>query len=133
MVSYATSVKEAIKEAKWTIKQLKNYHIDLPVAYDWENFKEFEKYKINLHTLNEMSKTFIKEIEKEGYKGLLYSSKSYLNAWEANNNIWFAHYTEDKNYENKYDVWQITDTGKIAGIETPVDIDIMYLGGSSNE
>ncbi len=126
--SYANSVASAKKDAKWVIKQIKNYNIKLPVAFDWEEWKYFNEYNLSFFGLTNMADEFLKEIEKENYKGMLYSSKTYLeNIWlETNYDIWLAHYTEKTNYQGKYKMWQLCDNGKIDGIDGPVDIDIMY-------
>ena len=83
---------------------------------------------MSLYELNEIAITFTKQIEKNGYDSMIYSSKNFLKyAWNENEyNIWIAHYNENANYEKKYKMWQICDDGKIEGIDTPIDIDIMY-------
>ena len=127
-VSYATDEKEIEDEVKFILKNIKKYDVDLPIAFDWEHWRNFSQYNINLHTLNNLSKVFIDEVKKKNYKGILYSSKNYLNyAWYENTNpVWIAHYNENENYQNMYDMWQLCDDGKIDGIEGFVDIDIMY-------
>lgn len=126
--SYANSNKKAKEDAKWVIKQIKKYKIDLPVAFDWEEWSSFNEYHLSFFGLTSMADTFLKTIEKAGYDGLLYSSKSYLeNVWlEENYPIWLAHYTENTNYKGNYKIWQLCDNGKVDGIDTMVDIDIMY-------
>jgi GH25 family lysozyme M1 (1,4-beta-N-acetylmuramidase) len=59
---------------------------------------------------------------------MVYSSKNYLeNIWnKLNSNIWLAHYTDETNYSGNYNVWQICNDGKVEGISSLVDIDIMY-------
>lgn len=127
-VSYATDEKEIKDEVKFILKNIKKYDVDLPIAFDWEHWRNFSQYNINLHTLNNLSKVFIDEVKKKNYKGILYSSKNYLNyAWYENTNpVWIAHYNENENYQNMHDMWQLCDDGKIDGIEGFVDIDIMY-------
>ncbi len=126
--SYANSNKKAKEDAKWVMKQIKKYKIDLPVAFDWEEWSSFNEYHLSFFGLTSMADTFLKTIEKAGYDGLLYSSKSYLeNVWlEENYPIWLAHYTENTNYKGNYKIWQLCDNGKVDGIDTMVDIDIMY-------
>ena len=36
--SYANTKEKAIKDAKWILDQIKDYQVDLPVAFDWENW-----------------------------------------------------------------------------------------------
>lgn len=126
--SYANNEKEARKEARWIIQKLKNYSINLPIAFDWENWDEFSTFHISFHTLNKVAKAFISEVEKYGYRGILYSSKHYLeNIWyEDDYTKWLAYYTNNNDYKNKYLLWQLCNDGKIEGINGYVDIDIMY-------
>lgn len=126
--SYANSDKKAKQDARWVLKQIKDYQVELPIAFDWEEWSNFNEYNLSFFGLTNMANTFIKTVEKKGYKGLMYSSKTYLeNIWLDNkNDIWLAYYTNNNDYQGKIKMWQICDTGKVDGINTPVDIDILY-------
>lgn len=127
--SYADSKEKAFIDALWVISKLKNYKIDLPVAYDWENWSSYNKFNLSFYNLTENARTFINTIEKFGYKSILYSSKSYLeNIWlNYNEPVWLAHYTSKTNYKGKYNFWQMTSSGIVDGIkDNTVDINIMY-------
>ena len=127
--SYADSKEEARNQAKWVVKNIKKYDIDLPVVFDWENFDHYRAYNLSFYNLTEMAKEFMKEIEDSGYESMLYSSKAYLESvWmEGDYNVWLAHYTGKTDYDKKHNIWQITDRGKVPGINnSTVDIDIMY-------
>ena len=128
--SYANSIEKAKQDAEWVIEQLKDYKIDLPIAYDWENWSSYNKFKMSFNTLTRSAEMFINTVEQNGYKGILYSSKSYLeDIWlNGDYNVWLAHYTNKTNYQGDYDFWQMTSSGVIDGInENTVDIDIQYL------
>ncbi len=124
--SYADSIDAARKEAKWVLKQIKDYKIELPIAFDWEEWNNFNDYHLSFFELSSMADAFIREVEKAGYQGMLYSSKNYLeNIWfPTNHGIWLAHYAKSTNYAGKYRFWQITSNAKIEGIEGPVDVDL---------
>ncbi len=127
--SYADSKEAAIKEAKWVIKQIKKYDIDLPVVFDWENWSIYQEFNLSFYHLTEMANAFIKTIEASGYNATLYSSKNYLeNIWyDINHPVWLAHYTKETNYAGSYKYWQMCNNGKVSGIaDNLVDIDIMY-------
>ena len=127
--SYANSKNDAIKEAKWVISKIKKYNVELEIAFDWENWSEFQEFDLSFYHLTEAAQAFIDTVEKAGYKGMLYSSKNYLeNIWlPLKGNIWLAHYTSQTTYEGKYKVWQLCNNGKVDGInDNYVDIDIMY-------
>lgn len=125
--SYASSVKEAKNQAKWVIEQLDPYKIDLPVVFDWECYTFFNSFHISIYDLNEIADTFLKEIEKEGYEGMLYGSKNYLETiWKTGKyKTWLAHYTEKTTYNEEYLMWQFTNRGSVPGISTMVDVDVM--------
>lgn len=128
--SYAKTEKEAKRQARWVIQQLKGYDISLPIVFDWENWNTYTKFHISFHTLNQVATVFLEEVEKNGYGGMLYSSKYYLeNIWyrEEYANIWLAYYTKNNDYNGKYLLWQVCNDGKIDGIDGYVDIDILYL------
>lgn len=126
--SYANSVEAAKKDAKWVLKQIKDYDIDMPVAFDWEEWNNFNSYNLSLFGLTSLSEEFLNTIKKEGYKTLHYSSKSYLeDAWmNTSHDVWLAHYTKETNYQGDYKMWQLCDNGKVDGIDGLVDIDIYY-------
>lgn len=125
--SVATSAKEAKEQAKWVIKTLNKEKIDLPIAFDWENWSKWNSLKISFHTLNEIGNSFINTINDNGYKGMLYGSKFYLETlWDDYDLVWLANYTEKTSYKGKYLMWQMANNGKIEGIKGDVDIDILY-------
>lgn len=128
--TYANSIEKSREDALWVVEQLKDYKIDLPIAYDWENWSSYNKFKMSFNTLTRSAEMFIETVNKHGYQGLLYSSKSYLEQiWlKGNYRVWLAHYTDKTNYRGNYDYWQMTSSGVVDGItENTVDIDIMCL------
>lgn len=125
--SDANSVEMAKKEIEYTLNLIKDYNIELGIAYDWENFTDFNSYNISLHTLNKMSEAFLDTAKENGYQPILYSSKYYLeNLWDKNYDIWVAQYADNNTYEGEYIMWQQCSDGRIDGINAYVDIDIMY-------
>ena len=127
--SYANSIQKAKEDALWVIDQIKNYDIDLPIAFDWENWSKFNSFHISFNNLTKAAGIFIKTLEEHGYSGMLYSSKSYLeNIWLENNYpTWLAHYTSETDYKGNFKCWQRTSLAKIDGITTnTVDFDICY-------
>lgn len=126
--SYAGNEKEAIEDAKWVIEQIKDYKIELPVVLDWEEWSNFNRYHISFYELTNIAEAFLQEIEKAGYQGMLYSSKTYLeHIWfETDYDVWLAHYTDKTNYAGNYQYWQMTSNGKIEGIKGLVDVNIFY-------
>ena len=126
--SYANTNKRATEDAVWILDQIKDYKIDLPIAFDWENWSSFNDFHISFFGLTDAANTFLNVFKDEGYEGLLYSSKNYLEEiWlETDYPIWLAHYTKKTNYEGDYKFWQICNNGHVDGIDGDVDIDIRY-------
>ena len=126
--SYADSKKEARKQAEWVIKQIKDYDITLPIAFDFESFTLFNSMNLSLYQLNEVAESYFSTLEDAGYDTMLYGSKNYLNAiWKYNTNkVWLAHYTDKTDYDKDYMMWQVWQDGVIDGINGFVDIDILY-------
>ena len=127
--SYAKTKEEAERQANFVIDNVKEYEIDLPIAFDWESWNSFIKCNLSFYNLNQIAHTFINILEQKGYKGSLYGSKNFLErVWyeQEFDNIWLAHYTRDTDYDKKYYLWQLCNNGKIDGINGDVDIDILY-------
>ena len=126
----AISPDDGVKTAKWVMKELNGDKLDFPIAYDFEDWSEFNDFKISLHTLSASYLAFEKELQKNGYDAMLYSSKYYLeNVWMhyEKSKIWLAHYTNKTDYKGEYMMWQMTSLAKVDGItENTVDIDILY-------
>lgn len=43
--SYAKNVEQAKEQAKWVKENLKEYTLDLPVAFDWESWTTFNTFR----------------------------------------------------------------------------------------
>lgn len=126
--SYADSTKEAEKQADWILKQIDNYDITLPIAFDWECYSFFNQMELSLFGLNQVAESFLEKVEKEGYDGMLYGSKNYLNSiWKYHDyDVWLAHYTDETDYDDEYVMWQLCQNGVIDGINGMVDINILF-------
>lgn len=127
--SYAKNVEQAKTQAEWVKENLKNYEIDLPIAFDWESWNSFNQAGMSFHTINKVANVFLETLEKAGYRGMLYSSKFYLEEiWHPSEyEIWLAQYNSRVTYEGEYSIWQMSEAGRVNGIENDVDIDVMYL------
>lgn len=127
----ANSEEEIREQAKWIANNLNGAELDLPVAFDWEEFGSFQKYGMNIKQINDLYALFNEEMTKYGYDTMLYSSKNFLNnIWNDNSKsispVWLAHYVEDTDYEGDYSIWQQSSCGRIPGIYGDVDMNIMF-------
>ena len=115
--------------ADWVIKNLGGQNLDLPIAFDWEDFGSFQDYKMSIYELNRLYDAFADELAQSGYGCMLYGSKNYIeNIWDKTDvrPVWLAHYTEKTDYKGPYMLWQASCTGNISGIDGDVDMDILY-------
>ena len=127
--SYATEIWEAEEQANWIVKTLNGEKIDLPIVFDYETWKSFPTYNINIVDLNKVAKKFLDILHDNGYEGMNYSSKYYLNTiWNLSEYpTWLAHYVSKTNYDKDFKVWQFSNTGEVPGINGFVDLDVLYL------
>ena len=129
--SYAAKKEEAIGQAKFVIDNIKDYNIEMPIAYDWESFTYLTGKGMNIFDFQNNAQEFIKKLDDNGYKGILYSSKNYLNTFfqPVKTDVWLAHYTTNaakSNYSGDYSMWQLCSNGKVDGINGDVDIDVYF-------
>ena len=95
------------------------------VMESWSFYNEFNQ---SFYSLSKSAKSYLNTIEKAGYKGMLYSSKKYLETvwYDLGYDIWLAHYTDETTYKGKYTYWQLCSNGRVDGIKGNVDINIYY-------
>ncbi len=126
--SYAQNAKEAEEEAEWLVDKLQDYDVDLPIAFDFEDWSNYNSYKMSIYRLNENYRAFLNVLEKAGYEGMLYSSVNYINRmWKLENKrVWVAHYTSKADYSGSYDFWQFSSAGRVDGIPADVDLNVWY-------
>ena len=127
--SYDNGIESAKKSAEWVVEQIKDYKIDLPIAFDFESWGQYNKFHMSMNTLTKTFESFANTLKKNGYDSMLYGSKNYLeNVWmKTSYPIWLAHYTSKTDYSSTYKCWQRTSSAKISGIiGNTVDFDICY-------
>ena len=127
--SYAKNISDAKKDALWVIEQIKDKEIDLPIAFDWENWSSFNKFHVSFNNLTKTFEKFANTLKKHNYSSMLYSSKNYLEQIWLKTSFpkWLAHYTSKTDYKDSYKCWQRTSSAKISGIiANTVDVDICY-------
>lgn len=125
-----STTDEVKNSVNYLLDVLGNETLDFPIAYDWEDFGNFESYGMNLYDINECYNVFYNQLKLNGYDVCLYSSKRFLEGvWtnDVNSKIWLAHYTSATNYSGNYFMWQHASNGRIDGIATYVDFNVLYL------
>lgn len=125
------SVDDIREHARWIAETLGGETTDLPIAFDWEEFTNFQQYGMNIRDLNQLYLAFSDEMGNYGYETMLYSSKNFLNNfWSSDiknsSPVWLAHYVDETDYEGDFYIWQQSSCGRIPGIYGDVDMNIMY-------
>ena len=128
---YAKTTEEALLEAKTFLNKVKGKQFEFPVYYDVEEKCTFETGK---EIVNNIIKTFLGEIEKNGYYCGLYCSYNILQGIISDEikdkyEIWIANWGVEKPfYERKWGIWQYTSKGHLDGIESEyVDLDTAII------
>lgn len=123
--SQALDVKEAVEEAEFVIQNLAPYKISYPVAFDMEYIAN-DKARIDI--LDEDQKTqaaeaFLREVEKEGYRGILYGNKSWLlgelvpDKLLRDYDVWLLDPSPVPDYPYQFKMWKYAVNQDIPGIE----------------
>ena len=122
------TIEELREHSDELLKVLEGKELDLPVAFDWESWSHFQKYKMSIVDINNLFYEFAGIMEQNGYSTILYASKYYLEIiWEpAGYDVWLAHYVKQTTYEGDYTMWQTGSIGRIDGCDEDVDTDILF-------
>lgn len=138
--SQALTPLEGREEAEFVLDILKKRELTLPVAIDYEIYKDGrldkkidagELYAASFY--HDIVLGFTERIEKAGYESLVYANRDMLtNYMQADliddmADIWLARYDKVANLDADYWFWQCTDEGKVGGIEGNVDHDFWYM------
>jgi len=134
----AITVEEAIEEANIVIEALKGYNVTFPVVYDTE-YREGGRANNLSNTLRtDCAKAFCDTILAAGYTPAIYASTNWsvldLNLEGLQNyDFWYAYYGTPENlyFPYEYTMWQYTDSGRVDGIDTNVDLNICFMDYST--
>lgn len=130
--SQATTVAEAKEEARYVLDLIKDWELQMPVAFDWECLAEdYRTVDVDSRTLTDCAKAFCDEIENAGYDSMIYfnpeQSRYNMHLEElVDYGFWLAMYSEYMTYEYKIDMWQYTKEGAVPGITGNVDINLYF-------
>ncbi|WP_349729959.1 GH25 family lysozyme [Peribacillus frigoritolerans] len=119
------TVAEAKAEAAYFLDSIRSFALNYPIVLDLEENKKKAKKK----TLTDAAIAFLEAIEEAGYTAMLYTGKYFLeNSLDetrfTNYALWIARY--NSTLGRSADIWQHSDSGKISGISTKVDLNIAY-------
>lgn len=132
--SQAVTVEEAREEARFLLKLLDGRELDGPVVFDWENidYAPARTDGVDPATVTAMACAFCREVEQAGYSPMIYFNQyiAYLLydlEGVAQYPFWIAQYGPDPGFCYDFQMWQYTDSGRVAGIDGPVDMDLRLI------
>ena len=127
----AVNEAEAVEEASMVIGLCKGYGITYPVYLDVEGSNgRGDNISAAQRTAN--IRAFCGTIQNAGYRPGVYANKTWftskINTSQLTSyKIWLAQYAASPSYTaSRYDMWQYTSKGKVAGISGNVDLNISY-------
>ncbi|MDE6925542.1 MAG: glycoside hydrolase family 25 protein [Acetatifactor sp.] len=129
--SQAITEEEILEEANLVLQKVAPYQLECPIVFDVELVSGANGRMNNLTQEERTNLTllFCQTIEAAGYKPMIYHNtemgalKIDVAALEDYDK-WFASYSEMLYYPYEYKVWQYTPHGKVAGINSEVDLNI---------
>lgn len=132
--SQAITVEEALEEAVFVLENLGGAALDYPVVYDWEAITTAKARTdgLDTDTLTDCAIAFCDAVSYAGYKPMIYYNlpvgyTRYDLSRLTSYDVWFAQYAAKPTMYYNYRIWQYTDSGRIPGIETKVDMNIAFL------
>ena len=124
--SGAINTSEAIEEAQFVINKVRNYSLDYPVAFDFEDFENTQTryYRLNKNQRTDISIAFLDMVKRHGYTPMIYGNPNYFNYERyfdtsrlvTQYKVWLAHYYWADSARNQYsDFSHFLASGKKTG------------------
>lgn len=133
----AISTKEAKEEAEFVLDMLDGETLELPIYFDIEEISygssRFDKANLSYNAKTNICKTFCNTIKSAGYRAGVYASKYWLTSLIDGEylgkyyDIWIARYNTEVDYDGEYNMWQYTGQGRVSGVPTVVDMNVLYM------
>ena len=130
--SQAITPEEAEAEAAYILNAIEGYEITGPIAFDWEPIAPGNNARtdgLDNDVLTQCAAAFCAKIRGAGYAPAVYFNQSlgYLRydlRELTEYGLWLAEYDTKPDFYYHFDLWQYTHTGRVAGIEGDVDLDL---------
>lgn len=134
--STAVNAAEALEEANYALEMLNGAELEYPIFIDIEQSGEYpngRSDRLDKATRALVIDTFCTQIRRNGYRAGVYSGlyyfKSNLDYNHASHyTIWLAAYSRSNHlpyFNERYDMWQYTDSGIVYGIRSIVDMSVI--------
>lgn len=131
--SQAVDEAEVLEEADFVLEKIAPYTIECPVVFDVEKVSgsEGRMNNISVEQRTALTQLFCQTIESAGYKPMIYHNTEMgvmmldLGALEGYDK-WFAAYSDIFYYPYDYKIWQYSQSGRVQGIQSDVDLNISF-------
>ncbi len=126
----AVTEAEAVEEASMCLSLCSGYSLSYPIFIDTEEGSRANS--LDKATRTAIVNAFCKTIVNGGRTAGVYASKSWFNSNLNVSNlgnyvIWVAQYASSCTYSGRYNMWQYSSKGSVAGISGYVDMNISYM------
>ena len=126
--SQAISREEAVEEAQYALDLVANWHLDMPIVFDWEYVSNAARTaNTDAETVTACAAAFCDTIQAANKQAMIYVrpelEKLHLEQLAAYDH-WVAWYSDTMDYSYDFAMWQYTKTGKVSGISGNVDINL---------
>ena len=131
--SQALTEEEAVEEARFVLEMIKDYDLQYPVFFDWEEVEaQARTDDMNMLLLTTCTKAFCDTIAEAGYEAGLYFNQAYgyqqLNLPSLQDYMfWLAEYDDAPSFLYHFEIWQYSCNGTIPGIQEPVDLNVAFF------
>ena len=132
--SQAVDTSEATEEAKFLLNSIKDYKLDLPIFFDWEQVSGVGQTRVDNvdgTTITDCALAFCAAIETAGYKTGVYFYRS-LGYYDyeldrlTNLAFWVGAPGSAPDFYYKHTMWQYSFTGTVNGIAGGTDLNLMF-------
>lgn len=138
--SQAVSTEEAVEEAEYVLELIREWELDMPIAFDWEHTSDSNRTaQVDGATLTACAVAFCDRLRQAGYDTMVYFNWDYANSRLdleklASYDFWFAMYENPLEFQHRVAMWQYTEKGEVPGIAENVDINLwLTYGEDGNE
>lgn len=136
--SQAISEQEAREEAAYTLRLLDGVPLELPVFFDWEEAAEGRTGGKASSEVGGYAAAFCQTLTEGGYRAGVYFNQRYGYSIMHLENLldhafWIAEYADCQSFSFRTELWQFTGSGHVDGIDTIVDMDLLYQSEEENE
>lgn len=129
----AITVEEAVEEADYVLDNIKDYNVSYPIVFDVEMIvnDDGRANGLSQKERTDITIAFCDRIKAAGFTPMIYGNvkcftklldMTRLNDYEK----WYAFYDDYMYMPYEVGIWQYTEKGKVAGINTGVDLNISY-------